>query len=270
MRNSLSRRIALRRPRPEVAAALEEEIATLERTGDDPVRLLEAREELARMQKRLKAIPWIDPIDLRYRRSEPHPRPVAQAVMFCLMDVSGSMTEHMKDLAKRFFTLLYLFLKRRYKHVEIVFIRHTHEASEVDEETFFYSRETGGTIVSTALEEMQRVVAERYPPQEWNIYAAQASDGDNTSSDNPRASELLTGTILPTCQYFAYLEVGREDDPAPMGFGYRQSDLWRLYDVLRQSGEQIAMRKVRHRRDIYPVFRELFQRKQGADQGAGA
>ena len=270
MRNSLSRRIALRRPRPEAAAALEEEIATLERTGDDPVRLLEAREELARMQKRLKAIPWIDPIDLRYRRSEPHPRPVAQAVMFCLMDVSGSMTEHMKDLAKRFFTLLYLFLKRRYKHVEIVFIRHTHEASEVDEETFFYSRETGGTIVSTALEEMQRVVAERYPPQEWNIYAAQASDGDNTSSDNPRASELLTDTILPACQYFAYLEVGREDDPAPMGFGYRQSDLWRIYDLLRQGGEQIAMRKVRHRRDIYPVFRELFQRKQGAEKGVGA
>ncbi len=269
MRNSLSRRIALRRPRPEAAAALEEEIAELERTGDDPARLIEARDELARMRKRLKAIPWIDPIDLRYRRSEPYPRPVAQAVMFCLMDVSGSMTEHMKDLAKRFFTLLYLFLKRRYKHVEIVFIRHTHEASEVDEETFFYSRETGGTIVSTALAEMQRVVAERFPPEEWNIYAAQASDGDNTSSDNPRTADLLTGAILPACQYFAYLEVGREDDPLPMGFGFRQSDLWRLYDVLRQNGEQIAMRKVRHRRDIYPVFRELFQRKQGAEQGAG-
>ncbi|MCC5976576.1 MAG: YeaH/YhbH family protein [Salinarimonas sp.] len=270
MRNSLSRRIALRRPRPEAAAELEEEIAALERSGNDPARLLEAREELARMRKRLKAIPWIDPIDLRYRRSEPYPRPVAQAVMFCLMDVSGSMTEHMKDLAKRFFTLLYLFLKRRYKHVEIVFIRHTHEAAEVDEETFFYSRETGGTIVSTALEEMRRVVAERYPPEEWNIYAAQASDGDNTSSDNPRTADLLTGAILPACQYFAYLEVGREDDPMPMGFGYRQSDLWRLYDVLRQGGTPIAMRKVRHRRDIYPVFRELFQRKQGAEQGAGA
>jgi uncharacterized sporulation protein YeaH/YhbH (DUF444 family) len=270
MRNSLSRRIALRRPRPEAAAALEEEIAELERTGDDPARLIEARDDLARMRKRLKAIPWIDPIDLRYRRSEPYPRPVAQAAMFCLMDVSGSMTEHMKDLAKRFFTLLYLFLKRRYKHVEIVFIRHTHEASEVDEETFFYSRETGGTIVSTALAEMQRVVAERFPPEEWNIYAAQASDGDNTSSDNPRTADLLTGAILPACQYFAYLEVGREDDPLPMGFGFRQSDLWRLYDVLRQNGEQIAMRKVRHRRDIYPVFRELFQRKQGAEQGAGA
>ena len=78
--------------------------------------------------------------------------------MFCLMDVSGSMTEQMKDLAKRFFMLLHVFLTRRYKHVDIVFIRHTSSAQEVDEDTFFHSRETGGTIVSTALDEMMRVV----------------------------------------------------------------------------------------------------------------
>lgn len=266
MRNSLSRRIAMRRPRTTSIQALQDEIADLERTGDNPFRLEEAQEELARLLKRSRAIPWIDPIDLRYRRSEPYPRPVAQAVMFCLMDVSGSMTEHMKDLAKRFFTLLYLFLKRRYKHVEIVFIRHTHEAAEVDEETFFYSSETGGTVVSTALEEMRRVMAERFRPEDWNIYAAQASDGDNTSSDNAKTAALLTQEILPACQYFAYLEVGREDDPSPMGFGYRQSDLWRTYDLLRDGGAQIAMRKVRHRRDIYPVFRELFQKKSDSER----
>ena len=82
-------------------------------------------------------IPYIDPLDVRYRRFEAHPKPVAQAVMFCLMDVSGSMTEHMKDLAKRFYVLLYIFLKRRYKNVDVVFIRHTHQAQEVDEDTFF-------------------------------------------------------------------------------------------------------------------------------------
>ena len=131
-------------------------------------------------KRRTKRFPYIDPIDLRYRRFEPVSRPVAQAVMFCLMDVSGSMTEHMKDLAKRFFMLLYIFLTRRYKHVEIVFIRHTHEAKEVDEETFFNSPETGGTVVSSALREMQRIVEERYSPDDWNIYAAQASDGDNS------------------------------------------------------------------------------------------
>ena len=118
---------------------------------------------------------------MRYKRFEPHPKPVAQAVMFCLMDVSGSMTEHMKDLAKRFYMLLYIFLAPQVQARGVVFIRHTHQAQEVDEETFFNSPETGGTVVSTALEEMRAVVAERYSPDDWNIYAAQASDGDNTA-----------------------------------------------------------------------------------------
>jgi uncharacterized sporulation protein YeaH/YhbH (DUF444 family) len=180
VRNSLSRRIALHRPKPEELQALRDEIETLE--PGERRRALE--EELARKEKRTLLIPFIDPLDVRYKRFDATPKPVAQAVMFCLMDVSGSMTEHMKDLAKRFYILLYIFLKRRYKNVELVFIRHTHTASEVDEDTFFHSPETGGTVVSTALEEMQRVIEDRFDPSAWNIYAAQASDGDNTASDN--------------------------------------------------------------------------------------
>ena len=178
----------LRRPKPEELQALQDEIDALDPAED--VRRVELEEELARKKRRTGLIPYIDPLDVRYKRFEAHPKPVAQAVMFCLMDVSGSMTEHMKDLAKRFYVLLYIFLKRRYKNVEVVFIRHTHQASEVDEETFFNSPETGGTVVSTALEEMQRVIDERYSPDNWNIYAAQASDGDNTASDNDKTAAL--------------------------------------------------------------------------------
>jgi len=261
MRNSLSRRIALRRPRPEAVAALQEEIARLEALDGDAERLAELRLELERMVRRTQRVPWIDPIDVRYRRFEPVPRPVAQAVMFCLMDVSGSMTEDMKDLAKRFYTLLYIFLQRRYKHVEIVFIRHTHEASEVDEETFFHSRETGGTLVSTALEEMQKVVADRYPPAEWNIYAAQASDGDNAAGDSQRTARLLIDSILPVCQYYAYIEVGRESEHGMPGFPRGPTDLWRTYEQLVAAGAPMAMKKVRHRREIFSVFRELFARR---------
>jgi uncharacterized sporulation protein YeaH/YhbH (DUF444 family) len=188
--------------------------------------------------------------------------------MFCLMDVSGSMTEHMKDLAKRFYVLLYIFLKRRYKNVDVVFIRHTHQASEVDEDTFFNSPETGGTVVSTALEEMQRVIAERYNPDSWNIYAAQASDGDNTASDNDKTAALLTKVLLPACQYYAYLEVGRDSEHFPPGFIRRDSDLWQTYSTIIRNGAPMAMRKVGHRRDIYPVFRELFAKKQGAEAQA--
>src|SRR3954452_10059352 len=176
---AMARRVALRRPKPEEIAALEAELLIC---GDE-ARRAELVAEIETLKAKAKRIPFIDPIDIRFRRFETTPKPIAQAVMFCLMDVSGSMTEHMKDLAKRFYTLLYVFLKRRYRHVEIVFIRHTHQAEEVDEDTFFHATETGGTVVSTALEEMARIVAQRYRPEDWNIYAAQASDGDNTSSD---------------------------------------------------------------------------------------
>ena len=267
MRNALSRRIAMRRPKPEELLRLREEIALLEKEEETSERLAALREKLERLESRTKRFPYIDPIDLRYRRFEPVSRPVAQAVMFCLMDVSGSMTEHMKDLAKRFYMLLYIFLTRRYKHVEIVFIRHTHEAKEVDEETFFNSPETGGTVVSSALREMQRVVEERYSPDAWNIYAAQASDGDNSPNDGTTSAALLRDEILPVCQYYAYLEFGSDSDRMQTGFINHKTSLWQTYESLQEQGANLAMRKVNHRREIYPVFRELFRRR---DAEAGA
>jgi uncharacterized sporulation protein YeaH/YhbH (DUF444 family) len=269
MRNSLSRRIAMRRPKPAELLRLQEEIALLEQENGPPERLAELRRELEELQLRTKRFPYIDPIDLRYRRFEPVSKPVAQAVMFCLMDVSGSMTEHMKDLAKRFYMLLYIFLTRRYKHVEIVFIRHTHEAKEVDEETFFNSPETGGTVVSSALREMQRIVAERYSPDSWNIYAAQASDGDNSPNDGNTSATLLRDEILPVCQYYAYLEVGSDSDRMQTGFINHKTSLWQTYETLQGQSANLAMRKVNHRREIYPVFRELFRRRD-AEAGARA
>lgn len=259
MRNSLSRRTALGRPRPEELAAIEAEIARLEDLENQEAKVAELREHLQRKRTRMRLVPFIDPLDVRFRRYDQIPKPVARAVMFCLMDVSGSMDEHMKDLAKRFYALLYLFLKRRYKRVEVVFIRHTHEAREVDEETFFHSRESGGTVVSTALQEMARVVQDRFPANQWNIYAAQASDGDNLPMDNPNTLNLLKSAILPLCQYYAYLEVGHARDDG----GGEATSLWRAYEMLAGSEERMAMRKVSHRRDIYPVFRELFA-KEGA------
>jgi uncharacterized sporulation protein YeaH/YhbH (DUF444 family) len=262
MRNSLSRRIALKRPRPAEIAEREAEIAGLATDAEEGerTRLLD---ELERQRRRTKRIAFIDPVDIRYNRFQNTPRPAASAVMFCLMDVSGSMTAHMKDLAKRFFKLLYLFLSRRYRHVEVVFIRHTHLAREVDEDTFFTSTESGGTIVSTAFEEMQRVLQVRFPREQWNIYAAQASDGDNMPADNPHAVGLLQHAILPACQYFAYLEVGSED-----GRLSSTTELWRAYQQIAQAGAPIAMRKVNHRSQIYPVFRQLFARDRAVRQEA--
>jgi uncharacterized sporulation protein YeaH/YhbH (DUF444 family) len=264
MKNSLSRRIALKRPLPADIAASEAELAELAEaeTAED----IERRDELTLLletqQRRSRRIPFIDPVDVRYNRFEKVPQPVTSAVMFCLMDVSGSMTEHMKDLAKRFYKLLYLFLSRRYKNVEVVFIRHTHVAREVDEETFFMSTDTGGTVVSTAFEEMIRVAASRFPRDQWNIYAAQASDGDNASTDNDKVTLALKQKILPMCQYFAYIEV-KEENGREM-----TTDLWRTYDLLVKSGQPIAMRKVSQRNQIYPVFRDLFARERAGQKAA--
>jgi len=264
MQNSLARRIALHRPRPVDIAACEAEIAALIAAGEDAnaERIGQLNALLETQQRRSRRIPFIDPVDVRYNRFELVPQPVTSAVMFCLMDVSGSMTEHMKDLAKRFYKLLYLFLGRRYKNVAIVFIRHTHQAREVDEETFFMSTDTGGTVVSTAFEEMLRVAAARFPKDQWNIYAAQASDGDNASNDNGKVAALLKQKILPLCQYFAYIEVKQEDGRD------LTTDLWRTYDALVRAGQPIAMRKVSERNQIFPVFRNLFAREKAGAKAA--
>ncbi len=179
--------------------------------------------------------------------------------MFCLMDVSGSMSEHMKDLAKRFYMLLYVFLKRRYRHVEIVFIRHTDRAEEVDEDTFFHGPASGGTLVSSALKEMHEIVRARFRPADWNIYAAQASDGDNSHADAEVVSRLLTEMILPVSQFFAYLEVGEANGS---NFEMPDSSLWTLYQRLHDNGAPLSMRKVTSRSEIFPVFRDLFHRRQ--------
>ncbi|MCA6118435.1 YeaH/YhbH family protein [Bradyrhizobium sp. WSM 1738] len=250
---ALARRVALRRPRPEALAELE---AELENCSE--ARRAELLAEIEALKAKIKRIPFIDPIDIRYRRFETVPKPVAQAVMFCLMDVSGSMTEHMKDLAKRFYMLLYVFLKRRYRHVEIVFIRHTDRAEEVDEQTFFYGPASGGTLVSSALQAMHDIVRTRFRPADWNIYAAQASDGDNSYADGEVAGRLLTDMILPVTQFFAYLEVGQENG---LSYEMPNSALWTLYDGLRANGAPLSMRKVNERSEIFPVFHDLFQRR---------
>ncbi|MBR0931821.1 YeaH/YhbH family protein [Bradyrhizobium jicamae] len=251
---ALARRVALRRPRKDEIEALEAELAEC----DDATRRQELLALLEALKAKVKRIPFIDPIDIRYRRFETVPKPVAQAVMFCLMDVSGSMSEHMKDLAKRFYMLLYVFLKRRYKHVEIVFIRHTDRAEEVDEDTFFHGPASGGTLVSSALVAMNEIVRTRFRPADWNIYAAQASDGDNMTSDSALTGQLLTDKILPVCQFFAYLEVG---EAANYTFDMPDSSLWTLYERLRNEGAPLSMRKVSERGEIFPVFQDLFKRR---------
>jgi uncharacterized sporulation protein YeaH/YhbH (DUF444 family) len=161
--------------------------------------------------------------------------------------------------------LLYVFLKRRYRHVEIVFIRHTDRAEEVDEQTFFHGPASGGTLVSSALQAMHDIVRTRFRPADWNIYAAQASDGDNSYADGEVTSRLLTDMILPVTQFFAYLVVGQENG---LSYEMPNSSLWTLYEGLRASGAPLSMRKVNERSEIFPVFHDLFQRRSKRERSA--
>jgi uncharacterized sporulation protein YeaH/YhbH (DUF444 family) len=250
LRGAKARRIALGGAIRREIKSLEQELEALE--TDDADKKLELSDKLDRAQRRLNQIPFLDDFDLRYNNMIQQPVPTTSAVMFCLMDVSGSMTQDIKDLAKRFFVLLHLFLKRHYDKTEVVFIRHHTKADEVDEEEFFYSRETGGTVVSSALDLMKTIVQERYPTDSWNIYAAQASDGENWADDSPKCRDLLVKSLLPLVQYYAYVEISSG----------KEQELWQTYsEIPEHFPERFAMRVVKEPADIFPVFRDLFVRK---------
>lgn len=224
---------------------------TLNQMDKDDAQRADLEAEIAWLKKRILAIPFIDTLDLRYNNRLRVPLPSTSAVMFCLMDVSGSMDESKKEIAKRFFILLYLFLTRNYQQIDLVFIRHHTSAKEVNEEEFFYSRETGGTVVSSALELLSELITRRYPVRAWNIYVAQASDGDNWNADSPYCQELLLGKIMPLIQYYAYIEI----------MPRHHQSLWEVYKKVAESYSNFAMENIDNISDIYPVFRELFKRK---------
>ncbi len=252
MKGALARRIALRAPYRGELREAEERLAALEllHNSEHPeVRSLTRR--IKELKAKMRSIPFIDTFDLRYNNRITQPEPSSQAVMFCIMDVSGSMDQSKKDIAKRFFTLLYFFLTGTYERIDLVFIRHHTIAKEVDEEEFFYSRETGGTVVSSALKLMEEVIAARYSPDEWNIYAAQASDGDNWSDDSPLCRDMLTSRIMPKVQYYAYVEIS---DDTPRG-------LWREFVNVKNACANFAMQRIERPGDIFPVFRKLFKKR---------
>ena len=256
MRNSLARRIALGRPDEADLSALQ---ARIDAAGTE-AEATAAKDALAQAMKRRVRIAYVDPLDVRYARHVRQPAPATEAAMFCLMDVSGSMTEHMKDLAKRFFMLLHLFLSRRYDRVHVVFIRHTERAAEVDEETFFRSRETGGTLVSSALDVMLEVQARRFPASRYNLYVAQVSDGDNDGGDRARVSSLMQSRILPMVRYFAYVETSADRSAFPHAAVRRKTELWDTYEQVAASAdtERLAMRRVSDIAGVWGVLADLF------------
>jgi uncharacterized sporulation protein YeaH/YhbH (DUF444 family) len=232
-------------------------------------RIVEVEEEIRVLRAKANSIGYLDDVDLRYNNFVKQPRPMTKAVMICIMDVSYSMGEREKIIAKKFFILLHLFLMRRYKDIEVVFIRHHDKASECDEETFFTDRSGGGTVVSTAYSKAKEIIADRYNPDDWNIYVAQASDGDNFDHDNPVVTKFLSEDILPVVQHFTYIEIEDEHRNGMMSsmFGAMtskqnsSSSLWQTIAALTHKFENISAAQITNEREVIQVFRKLFKKE---------
>jgi uncharacterized sporulation protein YeaH/YhbH (DUF444 family) len=252
----MGRRIGLHRPSNEELEQLEQQLLSAQQ-AEDHEQILLLEEQIAELRRRQITIPWMDPVDVRYRNFVPQPQPMTQAVMFCVMDVSASMGENEKNLAKRFFFFLHMFLRRKYSKVDIVFIRHHESAKETDEHDFFHSKESGGTVVSSAINLTREIITKRYNVDEWNIYVAQASDGDNNNEDN---NPLIAAMhqLLPLVQYFAYVEIKNQ------WYTYNfsnNSSLWKSYALLNTEVNKINMRRAEEMSDIWKVFKELFSKE---------
>lgn len=192
--------------------------------------------------------------DLRYHRIKEDVRRNSNAAVICIMDVSGSMDQTRKYLARSFFFLLYQFVKWRYEQVEVVFIAHTTEAKEVDEDHFFHHGESGGTYISSGYAKALEIIEQRYNPSIWNLYAFHCSDGDNWGNDNEKAV-ALANELCETCNLFGYGEVAT-------AYGYGST-------IRREFEQSIAhdnfvVASIGRKEDVWPAFKKILEKDRAA------
>ena len=280
-KQSLGRRKALMAPYQEEKEELEEELAELEvhlaelesggtssRSGIDAKivkRMTEITQRLEELSVKFNFLDNFDKSDLRYRKKEAKPLKTVDAVLIMVMDISGSMDEDRKTIARRWFALLYAFIKRRYANTELVFIAHTDEPFEMSEDDFFSTRMNGGTMVSPALKMVNDIIHERYDPNETNIYVSHASDGDNWGNDNQAVVAEMTGPgyLCNKIQMFSYAEVGKKYHHSYNDENDGDTNLWQAYDLARDNADdskKVIMSIIETADDCYPVFKKVFKK----------
>lgn len=210
--------------------------------GQDPAEVEEER------------VPYHDN-DLKYKHIKKDVKESSNAVIFFVMDISGSMSKQKKFLARSFYFLLYQFINHRYENCEVVFVAHDTSAYEVDEEKFFKRGNSGGTIVSSGLQMVSDIVEKRYHPSSWNIYCFQCSDGDNFPSDNEKTLKLVD-KLKSFCQLFGYCEI--EPAENEMSWGQRNK-LASIYEGKVDSSFKIV--RISSKENIWPAFRRLLGKR---------
>ena len=189
--------------------------------------------------------------DLIYTHRVVETRRESNAVVFCIMDTSGSMDTMKKYLARSFFFLLYQFLITKYQRVETVFIAHHTEAKEVTEEEFFQKGESGGTFISSGYLRVLEIIQQRYHPSLWNIYVFHCSDGDNFEADNAAALQAA-GQIAEIANLFGYGEV------KPLGSGYYGNSMIQFFSQLEKDNFQTV--RIQRKEDIWPSFKNFLSK----------
>jgi uncharacterized sporulation protein YeaH/YhbH (DUF444 family) len=266
-RNSLGRRRALTLDDREEIAALEEELLKVQEFLDGNVlsvsynnRYKEITARIEELRTKIAAIPTFEKVDHRYRKSEKVMVKSADAVVIFCMDISGSVDEQMKRTARKFFSLQYAFIKRKYPNTDLVFIYHTDVAEEVSEEEFFTTRKNGGTIISPAIALAHKIIKERYDATTTNIYFSYAGDGDNWPSDNSAMiDEFETKGFLSKLRHSVYVQVGEE----MRGYGGMtgQASTWNTMESISKTSKKVHTIKIRDEGEVFDAFKKIYRKK---------
>lgn len=266
-RNSLGRRRAL-------TFDNREELATLQARLDDLMtsdllrdsmphdewskEVSEITEKIVAIKTKIAAVPLFEKVDHRYRKTERVMVKSAEATLIMIMDISGSMDENKKRCARKFFSLQYAFIKRKYPNTDLVFIYHTDEAEEVSEEEFFTTRKNGGTTISPAIALAHRIIKERYDPAQTNIYLTYAGDGDNWGDDNRDVlTEFEDRGLLSKLRHAVYVQVGEEIDGwggVPSG----QSKFWTLMQSISNTSRKMHQVKIEDESEVFTAFKKVY------------
>ena len=186
--------------------------------------------------------------DFQYRSWKSVPMPESNAAIIYIMDVSGSMMDEQKEIVRTEAFWIDTWLKSQYDGVDCRYVIHDAVAKEVDEETFYHTRESGGTRISSAFKVCSQLIKSHYPPSDWNIYVFQFSDGDNWGEDNTECIKMLTEDILPHCNLYAYGQV-----ESPYGSGDFLRELKRLGD----KHENLVLSEIPSKDAIYDSIKKF-------------
>jgi uncharacterized sporulation protein YeaH/YhbH (DUF444 family) len=267
-KHSKARRLALTKDSRDELAELEAELAELmaddheHEAGVDAwaLRVQEVALRIAELKQKVSSMPIFEDVDLRYRKSEKVQVKASDAVLGMIMDVSGSMDEDKKRMARKFFSLQYAFIKRKYPTTDLIFIAHTDEPHELSEEEFFTTRLSGGTTVSPAWAMMHDIIKSRYDANQTNIYLSYAGDGDNWDNDNANViDEIETKGLLAKVRHAVYVQVGQN---FAASFGGSPT-LWNVMMSISNTNRKLACVKIADEAQVFDAFKSLYGKKKG-------